>query len=186
MRRIATAIILWLLSLGAAAEEAIWEQLRSGGHVLLMRHAQTEPGIGDPPGFSLADCKTQRNLSDEGRAQAIRTGETFRNRGIALSEVRTSAWCRCIDTARLAFGNATVWAALNSFFEAPERKDAQTAEVRAGMRNVKPPRNLMLVTHQVNITALTGEPVASGEIVVVKVPTSASDKPVVIGKLKVP
>ena len=186
MRRLGMGLILGLMCLGASAADAVWEQLRAGGAVLLMRHAQTEAGVGDPPGFVLGDCRTQRNLSSEGRAQARRTGEAFRRHGIALSEVRTSAWCRCVDTAALAFDNAVVWPALNSVFSAPEREDAQTEQVHALIRSIKPPRNVMLVTHQVNITALTGEAVASGEILVVKAPAKQGDHATVIGRLKVP
>ncbi|HYD58728.1 MAG TPA: histidine phosphatase family protein [Noviherbaspirillum sp.] len=185
MRHIGFGFLLFLLSLAVYAEDAVWDQLRAGGYVLLMRHAQTVAGIGDPPGYTLEDCKTQRNLSEEGRAQARRTGAAFRVRRIVLTEVRSSAWCRCVDTARLAFGNSTVWPPLNSFFDAPERKDAQTAEVLALARSVRPPQNLMLVTHQVNITALTGESVASGEIFVAKRAETPGERLVVVGRLKV-
>jgi broad specificity phosphatase PhoE len=137
--------------------------LRQGGCVVLMRHAQTEPGIGDPPGFTLADCSTQRNLSAAGRAQAARVGEAFRREGIALAAVRSSAWCRCTDTARLAFGRHTVWPAINSFFQGQGDGDAQTREVLQAARPARP-ANWMLVTHQVNITALTGEHLAMGEL----------------------
>lgn len=184
MRHAGIGFILWAFCLVASADESVWKQLQAGGYVLLMRHAQTEPGTGDPPGFTLGDCRTQRNLSPEGRAQARRTGEAFRARGIALSEVRTSAWCRCVDTAALAFDNATVWPALNSFFDAPGRKDAQTGQVKEIVRTVQPPRNLVLVTHQVNITALTGEPVEPGEIVVVR--AGPEGKLQVAGRLTVP
>lgn len=186
MQRAGIAVFLWLLCLGASAEEVVWDKLRAGGYVLLMRHAQTVPGTGDPPGFSLDDCKTQRNLSAAGREQARRTGEAFRVRGIAVSEVRSSAWCRCVDTARLAFGEAAVWPALNSFFDAPERKEAQTAAVQSLMRRVKAPRNLVLVTHQVNITALTGESILSGEIFVVGPAVKPDGRLAVVGKLMVP
>ena len=186
MRHAGVGFILWMLCLVASAEDAVWEQLRAGGNVLLMRHAQTEPGVGDPPGFTLGDCRTQRNLSAEGRAQARRTGEAFRARGIALSEVRTSAWCRCVDTASLAFDNASVWPALNSFFEAHQHREARTEEVQALIRTVKPPRNVMLVTHQVNITALTGEAISSGEIFVVRALEKPGGQATVVGRLKVP
>ena len=187
MKRAGIGFILWLVCLCASAADAdaVWEQLRIGGYVLLMRHAQTEAGVGDPPGFTLGDCRTQRNLSSEGRAQARRTGEAFRTRGIVLSEVRTSAWCRCVDTAVLAFDNATVWPAINSFFDSPERKEAQTEQVQAVIRSVKPPRNVMLVTNQVNIAALTGEAVSSGEILVVKAPEKPAGRAVVVARLKV-
>ncbi|OWW22865.1 hypothetical protein AYR66_14525 [Noviherbaspirillum denitrificans] len=160
----------------------VWEQLRTGGYILLMRHAQTDAGVGDPPGFTLGDCRTQRNLSSEGRVQARRTGEMFRNRGIAVGEVRTSAWCRCVDTATLAFDNAVVWPVLNSFFDNPERRERQTGELKDYIRGYRSRANLVLVTHQVNITALTGETVAAGEIVVLK----PGEPGAVVGKLKVP
>lgn len=186
MRRAGIGFILWMACLGAFAVEPVWEQLRTGGYVLLMRHAQTEAGVGDPPGFTLGDCRTQRNLSPEGKAQARRTGEAFRARGITLNEVRTSAWCRCLDTATLAFDNAVVWPALNSFFDAPERKNVQTEQVKAFIGSVRPPANVMLVTHQVNITALTGEAVSSGEIFVVRSPAAPGGEVTVVGRLKVP
>jgi phosphohistidine phosphatase SixA len=186
MRRHAgIGFILWAFCLAASADESFWKQLQAGGNVLLMRHAQTDPGVGDPPGFTLGDCRTQRNLSSEGRAQAQRAGEAFRRRGVVMNEVRTSAWCRCVDTATLAFDNAVVWPALNSFFGAADRRKAQTDQVKELIRNARPPRNLMLVTHQVNITALTGEPVAPGEIFLVRAAGKEGELQIV-GRLKVP
>ncbi|WP_420473944.1 histidine phosphatase family protein [Noviherbaspirillum sp. ST9] len=185
MRHAGISFILWAFSLVAWADESVWKQLQAGGYVLLMRHAQTEPGTGDPPGFTIGDCRTQRNLSPEGRAQARRTGEAFRTRGVALREVRTSAWCRCVDTATLAFDNAVVWPALNSFFGAPGSREAQTEQVKEIVRTVQPPRNLMLVTHQVNITAMTGEFIAPGEIFLVR--SRGKDGQLqVVGRLRVP
>lgn len=198
MRRFGLACLIWLFSLPALAntavqagqasqeDEAVWRMLRNGGVLLLMRHAQTVPGTGDPAGFRLDDCATQRNLSEEGRAQARRTGEAFRQRGIALKEVRTSAWCRCVDTAQLAFGKSQVWLALNSFFNSSSDGSGQTAEVLAAVSEVKAPHNWMLVTHQVNITALTGEWPSSGEILVARPPGRPGEKLQVIGRLRVP
>lgn len=186
MRRFGIFFAIWLFSSSAWGDEAIWRQLQDGGYVLLMRHAQTVPGTGDPPEFSLDDCATQRNLSEAGRAQAKRTGEAFREHGIQLAEVRSSAWCRCVDTARLAFGRVTVWPALNSFFGARGNESRQTAEVLQTVAKVKPPENWMLVTHQVNITALTGDWPDSGEIIVTKPSATPGGKLEVIGKIKVP
>lgn len=146
------------------APQGFWPLLRQGGCVVLMRHAQTEPGVGDPPGFTLGRCETQRNLSAAGRAQAGRVGEAFRREDIALASVRSSAWCRCTDTARLAFGRYTVWPAINSFFQGQGDHDAQTREVLATVGALRAPVNWVLVTHQVNITALTGEHPAMGEL----------------------
>lgn len=184
--RIGFAVALWMWCAVAASADGDWARLREGGHVLLMRHAQTDAGIGDPPGFKLDDCSTQRNLSEEGRAQARRTGEAFRRNGIILSEVRSSTWCRCVETAKLAFGGATVWPALDSLFAAPERKEVRNAQVRQAINRVAPPRNLMLVTHQNNITALTGEPVASGEIVVIRPPVREGEPLRIVARLRVP
>ncbi len=154
-----------LLAGGAHAQASdFWARLREGGNVVLMRHAQTEPGVGDPPEFKLGECATQRNLSAEGREQARRTGAAFQREGIRLDEVRSSAWCRCVDTAQLAFGRHTVWAPINSFFGGQGAREAQTRQVIEAARTLRAPANWMLVTHQVNITALTGEYLAMGEI----------------------
>ena len=145
-----------------------WARLREGGNVVLMRHATTEPGVGDPPDFRLGECTTQRNLSAEGREQARRVGEAFRREAIRLDEVRSSAWCRCVDTAQLAFGRHAVWPSINSFFGTAPAREAQTREVLAAVRALRAPTNWMLVTHQVNITALTGEYLAMGEVFVTR------------------
>ena len=105
-----------LLPLSAAAqtqpdEAALWAALRAGGHVALIRHALA-PGTGDPAGFRVDDCATQRNLSPTGRAQARAIGERFRANGIDTAAVLSSQWCRCLDTAReLALGEITPFAA---------------------------------------------------------------------------
>ncbi len=162
----------WLaLTAGSAAglaraqtPDPFWRLLREGGCVVLMRHAQTEPGLGDPPGFTLGQCRTQRNLSADGREQSRHVGEAFRRQDIAIASVRSSAWCRCVDTAQLAFGRHALWPALNSFFQGQGDGDAQTREVLQTVAAVRAPVNWVLVTHQVNISALTGEYPAMGEL----------------------
>ena len=158
-----------LLARAQSTTEAadFWTLLRQGGNVLLMRHAQTESGIGDPPNFRIGDCSTQRNLNDVGREQSRRVAAAFQREKIVLDEVRSSAWCRCVDTAELAFGRHTVWSPINSFFQQNGR-EAQTAEVLRALKSFKAPRNLVLVTHQVNISALTGGFVAMGEILLTR------------------
>jgi broad specificity phosphatase PhoE len=155
-----------------------WTLLRLGGNVLLMRHAQTEPGIGDPTNFHIGDCSTQRNLNDVGREQSKRVAAAFQRENIALDDVRSSAWCRCVDTADLAFGRHTVWSPINSFFQQSGR-EPQTLEVLQALKTFKAPRNLALVTHQVNISALTGSFVAMGEMLLTR-PGQMSD-----GRLRV-
>ncbi len=134
--------------------------------MVLLRHAQTVPGIGDPPDFRLDQCSTQRNLSEEGRLQAGRIGQWFTSRGLLPRTVQSSAWCRCKDTADLAFGRHQVWPALNSFFGSGGR-DPQTAQLRAALGRIPAGHFEVWVTHQVNMTALTGEGMTMGEGLVV-------------------
>jgi broad specificity phosphatase PhoE len=152
---------------GTPTSADFWAQLRQGGNVLLMRHAQTDPGVGDPPNFRVGDCSTQRNLSDSGREQARRVAEAFQREGLRPDEVRSSAWCRCVDTAALAFGEHSVWAPINSFFQ-QSGSEQQTREVLTALQSFQAPRNLVLVTHQVNISALTGSFAAMGEILLTR------------------
>lgn len=177
------ALLLALLctTLPAAADENLWSQLRNGGHVLLMRHAETEPGIGDPPGFRIDDCSTQRNLSAAGRLQSQHIGKRFTGNSIPVDRVLSSRWCRCLETARLAFGKATPEPALDSFFADRDRSVGQTTAVRARIQAFRGPGNLVMVTHQVNITAITGKSPAQGEIFVVR--AGAGGKPQWIGLL---
>lgn len=163
-----TAILFVLLLGGAHADDQLWARLGQGGYVILVRHASTEPGIGDPPGFRLEDCRTQRNLSEAGRAESRRLGEAFRARGIPTGEVRSSQWCRCQDTARLAFGRAEPWPVLNSLFNDSSREPALVAAVNELAAGVRPPRNLVLVTHNFNIRALVGMSPGTAEIIVTR------------------
>lgn len=142
--------------------------LRRGGVAVLLRHAATEPGIGDPPGFRLGVCATQRQLSEQGRAQSQRIGAWFSARGLAPAEVRSSAWCRCLDTATLAFGRARAWTALNSFFGDRSAESGQSAELRKALGKLPAQGFEVWVTHQVNISALTGVSPGMGEAVVVR------------------
>ncbi|HSQ10319.1 MAG TPA: histidine phosphatase family protein [Burkholderiaceae bacterium] len=154
---------------GADADEAAWSALRDGG-VLVLRHAQTEPGIGDPPGFRLEDCATQRNLSPAGRAQAAAIGRVLAERRVPVARVESSLWCRCLDTARLAFPALEVQpvVSLNSFFEDRSAESEQTREVRARIAAWRGPGALVLVTHQVNISALAARLAAMGEGIVLQ------------------
>lgn len=173
-RDLSTILALaWLLGWNTTlhadeAEEALWTALRAGDAVALIRHALA-PGTGDPAGFKLEDCATQRNLSEEGRRQARRIGAAFRENGITSARVRSSRWCRCLETARLLdLGPVEPFPPLDSFFNQPGRGPAQTAALREFLARPHegPPR--VLVTHQVNITGLTGVVPRSGEMVVVQ------------------
>jgi len=153
----------------SAGDDAIWRRLGNGGHVLLLRHALTDPGIGDPPGFVLGKCSTQRNLSPSGRRHAREIGAAFRSRSIPVGPVWSSRWCRCLETARLAFGRAQPMPMLDSMFGADEASGAAKVEqVKARVGASRESANLVLVTHGANILALTGESAAPGEMVLVK------------------
>ena len=154
-----------------ADDNAAWNRLRKGGMVVLMRHTATEPGLGDPAGFRLDDCTTQRNLSDEGRAHARRIGERFRAERVQVAQVFTSPWCRCRETAMLAFGRAEDWTPLSSFFDFPHQEPEFTERVRKRIGTYarrKPAGNVVMVTHNVNIAALSKHSVATGEMVLMR------------------
>jgi broad specificity phosphatase PhoE len=148
-----------------AADDAV-ERLRDGG-VLLLRHA-IAPGFGDPDGFRVDDCATQRNLDDTGRRQAAAIGAWLRDRGIRSARVYSSQWCRCLDTARLlGLGDVTQLPALNSFFQRREQRADRLAALRAFLaRQPRRGEPLVLVTHQVTVTAMTGMFADSGDGVV--------------------
>ena len=170
-----TALVLSLFLLGAATPaaaqdgaEAAWAAFAEPGTVALLRHALA-PGTGDPADFAIGDCTTQRNLNDVGREQARRIGEAVRARGIEIDRVLTSQWCRCRDTADLLdVAEVEDFPALNSFFRDRSSRDAQTAELREFLAQLPADEKVILVTHQVNISALTGTYASSGELVVVE------------------
>jgi phosphohistidine phosphatase SixA len=165
-----TALSLAATSAFAQASRAeLIAALKSGGHVLLLRHAQTVPGVGDPPNFKLSDCSTQRNLSDVGREQAKRIGESLRAEGVRFAKILSSQWCRCRDTATLIAENAEEFPALNSFFNDRKDEPNQTNAVKTKAKTIPKSETWLMVTHQVNITALTGVTPAMGEGVVVRV-----------------
>jgi phosphohistidine phosphatase SixA len=177
-------LLLALATLPAAADDAPWQKLKAGGHVVLIRHASTVSGFGDPPGFKLKDCATQRNLSEAGREEARRLGAKFRVEAAPVDEVLSSRWCRCLDTARLAFGEVTPLPALDSFFDDRSTQERQTAAIRKKIAGFRGRGNLVMVTHQVNITALTGTVPAQGEALVVRF--DAGGNVVLVGRIPPP
>jgi len=152
----------------AAENPALWEALRNGTAFAVVRHALA-PGTGDPETVVIGDCTTQRNLSESGRAQARKIGTAFRANGIPAARVFTSQWCRCAETAELlGIGDVTPLPALNSFFTEMERRAGQTAALTKWITGYDDKAPLVLVTHQVNITALTEVYPRSGEMVVAR------------------
>jgi len=166
------AVVALSLTVAAPAaagsvEDSLWAILREGGHVVLMRHTSTEVTAAfDPPGFRLEDCATQRNLSPLGRDEARGIGAAFRARQVPVGRVLSSRWCRCLDTARLAFGAADPWPALDSFVEDHGREPEQTREVRGLVGGPPAGGNVILVTHQANVAAVTGLSPAPGEMII--------------------
>jgi phosphohistidine phosphatase SixA len=176
MRRMRFVVFTVLFGFCSTAEVAgadnaadAWKALRTGGHVALMRHADAPGGVGDPPGFRVDDCATQRNLSEKGRADVEKIGSRLKREGIAFEKILSSPWCRCIDTAKLLnLGTVETEATFGNVVVLRDQREALTAGARALIARWTAPGNLLVVTHGANISALTGISPASGEIVVVR------------------
>ena len=166
----AAALLAALVSASPpAAADTRLARLSEPGVVAIMRHALA-PGTGDPASFELDDCATQRNLDARGREQAREIGAAVRAAGAVVDRVLTSQWCRCRDTAGLlGLGPVEDLPALNSFFRNPARSGRQTADLRHFLSGLPPEKTVVLVTHQVNITALTGRWPASGEVFLLEI-----------------
>lgn len=169
------------LALGAMAhsafaedERAAWEALRTGSAFALMRHALA-PGFGDPPGFRIGDCSTQRNLSEEGRQQARAVGAALRAKGIAQARVLSSQWCRCLETAeQLGLGPVEELPALNSLHGRSEHAASQTETLKTWLRSASASQPVILVTHQANISTLVGRGAGSGEVIIAQLTSAGS------------
>jgi phosphohistidine phosphatase SixA len=178
IKRIQSSLLKWVMlgvvmtgSFQVSASE-LSEALKKSDAVLLMRHALA-PGIGDPAGYKLQDCKSQRNLDATGRAQAQKTGQWLKAQGVGNALVFTSAWCRCKETAEnLAFGTPVLEPSLNSFFDDMRQGPQSNVNLQkfiVGQLKSKGDKALILVTHHVNIVEFTGENVGSGDMVLAKV-----------------
>jgi phosphohistidine phosphatase SixA len=181
MRCLVALFLVCLCGSAWADDAALLRSLRDGGYVLVIRHA-ISPGAGDPANFKLDDCTTQRNLSEDGRAMARRIGEALRAQNVPIGRVLSSRWCRALESARLAFGRVEGEPMLDQFYK-PEERDERTQAVRALIAGApQSGTNLVLVTHQPNVTALANLSVDEGEIVVMGL---APDKTLAIyGRLK--
>lgn len=164
MRALFFSFLMLLIPSGVLADD--WEALKQPGAVALMRHALA-PGTGDPANFRLEDCATQRNLDDRGRAQARRVGQTLRDQDIAFDHIWSSGWCRARDTAALMdMGPVEIQPALHSFFAGRGSRSGQTRDMQDALAALPADARVLLVSHQVNITALTGETLPSGAIII--------------------
>ena len=188
--RIVTALIaLWVLTHTAIAQQltavdgdsadaaALLQLLNTPNHVAIMRHTLA-PGTGDPMTVELGNCATQRNLSAEGREQARNAGALFKQHGIESAAVYSSQWCRCLDTATLMnLGTVTPLPVINSFFRDRQNARPQTEALAQWLVTDKPNQPTLLVTHQVNITALTGVYPQSGEVVIFRLDDPENNNP---------
>lgn len=170
---LALTAMLWTLTaasgkpVGSEDAARLWKLAASPGHFVLIRHA-TAPGGGDPPGFDIENCATQRLLSEGGRAEARAIGEAFRDNGIPRARVYSSRWCRCHETAQLlSLGPVETWPLLNSFFGTPDKGPQQTAALNDALKTFDLSSPVVLITHHTVIGGLVGVAVASGEMVVV-------------------
>lgn len=176
MRPSVSALVLLgtLIAFLPGAGLAQWEALKRPGAVAIMRHA-IAPGTGDPAAFRLGDCSTQRNLDERGRDQARAVGQAIRSAGVRIDRVLTSQWCRSRETAELLdLAPVEHLPALNSFFRDRSMRETRTRDLRDYLAGLPRDERVVLVTHQVNITALTGRGVASGEVFVLEVAPDGS------------
>ena len=161
-------ILFSLISFQINASEQAWNLAEEGDKIILIRHSLA-PGGGDPPGFKIDDCKTQRNLNRKGINQSKKIGKLFKKNKISVDQVLSSQWCRCKDTAKYAFGNFKEFTALNSTFQSPYNKN-EPKQLKELYNFVKKwdgkGKNLVLVTHYSIITAVTNAVPSSGEIVI--------------------
>ncbi|WP_296738729.1 histidine phosphatase family protein [Mesorhizobium sp.] len=168
MLRLALALFLLVAPNLAHATDAGWALLRGGGHVVLLRHAFVT-GTTDPANFDIDNCSSQVNLSARGKQQASRIGALFAARAAPVDRVLSSRYCRCLDTARIAFeAEPQLFAPLDLLKTDPQEKAAQIAAVMKEIRDYSGSDNLVMVTHLENIVALTGISPREGEAVVVE------------------
>ena len=168
MRRASFGALIVLAWVAVAdATEAVWEALRMPGAVVVLRHSYA-PGTFDPPDARLDDCSTQRNLDEVGRAQARRTGEVFRERGVTVGRILSSPRCRCLDTARLAFGHVEAWLSLQGALRDQDLRARQLTAIRRVIAAHADGPPLVLVTHGSVVTDLTGRDVRMGAFVVLR------------------
>ena len=161
-------ILFSLISFQINASEQAWNLAEEGDKIILIRHSLA-PGGGDPPGFKIEDCKSQRNLNRKGINQSKKIGKLFKKNKVPVDQVLSSQWCRCKDTAKYAFGNFKEFTALNSTFQTPYNKN-EPKQLKELYNFVKKwegnGKNLVLVTHYSIITAVTNAVPSSGEIVI--------------------
>ncbi len=160
--------LFFIIAFQLNASDQTWDLAQEGDKIILIRHSLA-PGGGDPSGFRIDDCKTQRNLSKKGINQSKKIGKLFKKNKVPIDQVLSSQWCRCKDTAKYAFSNYKEFTALNSTFQSPYNKNEgrQLKELYSYVKKWKGNgKNLVLITHYSIITAVTNAVPSSGEIIV--------------------
>tara|TARA_B110000003_G_scaffold240276_1_gene246808 strand:+ start:18 stop:575 length:558 start_codon:yes stop_codon:yes gene_type:complete len=151
----------------ADSKQNLIKELKQGGKLIFIRHAYA-PGGGDPNNFDINDCNTQRNLSDSGREQANKIGSFFKSNNILINKVHSSEWCRCKETALIAFNEFETKSFLNSFFSSKfsQNKDLQMKQLNRFIKNWDGKKNLVFITHYVVIYESLNYASSSGEIII--------------------
>ena len=151
----------------ADSKKNIINELKNSGKLIFIRHAYA-PGSGDPSNFDISDCTTQRNLSNLGKIQSKEIGNFFSKNNILIDKVYSSEWCRCKETATIAFSNYEIKKSLNSFFgeKFTKNKDYQVVNLKKFIKNWDGKKNLVFITHYVVISEILNYGASSGEIVI--------------------
>ena len=166
MRKLLILIIIFTTNTSYSNENLV-SVLKEGKKIIFIRHALA-PGNGDPSNFDIKDCSSQRNLNEKGRLQSKKIGNFFKNYDIKIDKVLSSEWCRCKDTAEIAFGNFETFNALNSFYDAKfyKNKSKQIKDLKIFINNWESDSNLIIVTHYVVISSLLNRTTSSGEMII--------------------
>ena len=166
MRKLLIIFFIFIPNNSHSSENVV-KFLNEGKKIVFIRHALA-PGNGDPNNFDIKDCSTQRNLNDEGRAQSKRIGNFFEKNNIKIDTVLSSEWCRCKDTAKIAFGKFETFSALNSFYETrfSKNKSKQMKDLREYISKWESDSNLIIVTHYVVILDILDRGTSSGEMII--------------------
>jgi hypothetical protein len=180
---IAPGLVLSQPTRAAEKNAEFWRLAAEGGNLIWLRHPRTYPGIGDPEGFRLDNCMTQRRLNAQGRDEARQIGAVFQASGIKLDRILSSAWCRCTEAADIAFGRHEVWEPINSVFANRGRGPAQTRAVLAAAAQQPAGENWILSTHRSNILLATGQNTAMGDVLLTRYDPRQPDQLRVLAKL---
>ena len=166
MRKLLIIFFIFIPNNSHSSENVV-KFLKEGKKIVFIRHALA-PGNGDPNNFDIKDCSTQRNLNDEGRAQSKRIRNFFEKNNIKIDKVLSSEWCRCKDTAKIAFGKFETFSALNSFYETrfSKNKSKQMKDLREYISKWESDSNLIIVTHYVVILDILDRGTSSGEMII--------------------